>query len=395
MKRFYQTVQYKYAHIFTIDSFLYNKTFQRLICEIQSASEHAFIYLNERSYSLVKDENLGKTVLNTAPRTVEVIRDALRIANIVFIHSMDFSNDEIAKLTDDEAGRCVWSVWGPDLYKNNALKARKNWIYEILRFWYRLLRYRHICTAKNIQRQILAAEAKINKFRAICAGFEGDIAEIKKRFPDVPVCQALYPSELFLHDIDSWKKEIEKNTEHHQKVRILLGHCAAPVLKHEKWLKILSAVKDSVEIYLPLNYGDARYAQKIEEQAKRIFGTSAFCYRNSLSAKDYFVQVLGKVDIAIFDVEIQNGYGNALLLMYLGKKVYYPENSVMYRGLSQNGAAVFKTESIESIDEKIWQPSPRTSENTSGNIEFCKYRLDKNTYIEQWNSVFRFLQGAD
>lgn len=242
--------KYKYAHVFTVDSGLYNRTVQQLICEIQNKDEHIFIYMHSLSFSLVKDRNLGATLLEEVPCTVEILRKALGLAQIVVIHNMGFPNAEIMKLSDSEASRLVWSVWGPDLYTNRELVRKRSCLYEFARFCWHLLKFRHIrIIRKNslVWKQIAfaeAAEAKINKFRAICAGFEGDIEEIRRRFPDVPVHQALYPGECSLEKIAEWKNKLHKNDEPHKRPRVLVGHCAFLHLQHEKWLKKLSEQKN-------------------------------------------------------------------------------------------------------------------------------------------------------
>ena len=236
--------KYKYAHVFTVDSGLYNRTVQELICEIQNKDEHIFIYMHSMSFSLVKDRNLGATLLEEVPCTVEILRKALGLAQIVVIHNMGFPNAEIMKLSDSEASRLVWSVWGLDLHVNRKLVRKRSCLYEFVRFCWHLLKYRHIYTNSQMRKQIVFAEAKINKFRAICAGFEGDIEEIRRRFPDVPVHQALYPGECSLEKIAEWKNKLHKNDEPHKGLRVLVGHCAFLHLQHEKWLKKLSEQKN-------------------------------------------------------------------------------------------------------------------------------------------------------
>lgn len=383
--------KYKYAHLLTVDSPLYNKAIQKLIFENQNCAEHIFIYLGEKSFSVVEKLNYGKTVLEKSSCTVELIRKALEIAEIVLIHNNGFSNSEIAKLTDAEAGRIVWSVWGPDLYKNDSLKKRRSLFYKSARFIYHLIRYKHIETFKNFQNQIALAESKINKFHAITAGFEGDIAEIKKRFPNVPVLQALYPAESSLDNIILWQEKVLSDNNQH-KVRILLGHCAFSHLKHKKWLKNLYPVRDKVELYIPLNYGNKKYADKIEKLAKKLYGNAAIVYRETMTPEKYFVQILAKVDFAIFDFEIQSAYGNALMLLYQGKKVYYPQNSAMYIGLSNAGVAVSK---IEDLDIKNIDNLPCLDyKEIQKNIDFATKRMNLKTHAEQWNSVFAFLENS-
>lgn len=381
--------RYLFAHIFTINSAIYNKSIQKLIKETQNVSEHIFIYIHEDSYLLVKNENFENSFLDNSPCTAELIRKYLGSSDFVFIHSMDFPNKEIVKLSDEEISRCVWSVWGPDLYRNNMLRKKHSFFYTALRSLYHLARYRHIYTSKKLNADIDSAEKKLNKLRAICAGFEGDIDEIKRRFPNVPAFQALYPNEYFLSDIEVWERKYKiENQVPHTKTRILLGHCAMRHLQHKKWLKKLAAVKDSVEIYLPLNYGSEKYADKIQRMAESIFGNSTIVFRERLSTEEYFQKVLSQVDVAIFDFDIQSAYGNALLLLYLDRKIYYPKNSAMYQGLTKQGACVYK---IEDIDLKNVSSLAQNQKNKV-NVDFARKRFEPQLYKTQWGEVFNMLK---
>ena len=375
---------YKFAHIFPINSPLYNRNIQKLICESQNKAEHIFIYLHEKSFNLVKDENLGKSVLVPTVYSAEIIKEALHVAKFAVIHSMEFPNTEIAKLSDSEARSCIWSVWGPDLYRYLRIPPKRNFIYEFARLSYHLLKYRHITTRKMILNQIAVADAKIAQFCALCAGFEGDIAKLKERFPDTYIHQAVYPGEYSLEYVASLKQECPKTETDNKKTRILIGHCAAEILQHEKWIKKLAGTKD-IEIYLPLNYGNQKYGDKIESLAKQYFANNAVVFREPLPFERYYTEILASVDIAIFDMNISNGYGNALYLMYLGKKVFYPENSVMYKNLSQNGAVVFKTEDFDIENLKSLDSGEKEK-----NKLFATKRLDFKCISEQWKALFAF-----
>lgn len=374
---------YKFAHIFTVDSSMYNKSIQKLICETLDSSKHLFVYMHEYSFLFVKNEELGTSVLNKSPCDVNYIKKILKIADFVIIHNMAFSNREISKLSDDEAGRCVWCVWGPDLYKNSNLLGKSSG-YNFLRTIYHLFCYQNISTA-NIEREnALLADTKISKFKAICAGFEGDIKEIKNRFPSISVYQALYPASFFFDDINGWLKNVNKYDENTNRVKILLGHSAFEFLQHKKWLNRLYKIRDKVELFIPLNYGSEKYADKIEQLAKKKFGENAIVFRERMNPEEYFCKILSQVDIAIFDFNIQSAYGNAILLLFLGKKIYYPENSVMYKGLKKNGVNVFK---IEDINVKNINSLKENKLNLN-DVRFAEKRLKRELFVEQWKMVF-------
>lgn len=375
---------YKFIHLFTVDSPIYNKSYQDLIFKSQDYTQHLFVYLHEKSFNSRKI--LENTILIKSRCSVELIKDLQRKGEYVIIHNLAMNNRELCKMDKDIASRCIWCVWGPDLYRNIELIKPRSFIYRTLRFLYHILKYHELYTQRKLLEEVKKSELVLNEFKAICAGFEGDIEEIYRRFPLVSVFQALYPGEFYYEDIKKWdlkKEEVNTST-----LKILLGHCGTPLLQHKKWLKRLIPFASQIELYLPLGYGNKSYSDRIERYAKRKFGENVHIYRNKMETEKYYLDILSKVDIAIFDFSIQCAYGNAMLLFHLNKKIFYPKNSVMYNGFLKNGAKVYALENL-NIQQLINNKTTTVSEE---NVTYAQRKMMFSSYLQQWNAFYSSLR---
>lgn len=372
--------KYYYVHLFTVDSPVYNKSIQDLIYKSHNYEKHLFIYFHKKSYEIApKSVNC---IYTNETLSITFIEDCEKYADYIIIHNLSLNYKQIGMLKEDIVSKCIWCVWGPDLYRIREWKKHRFFLYQFFRFFYHLIKYHEIYTQRQVFKEIKSAENNLNKLRAICAGFEEDIEEIKRRFPAVPVFQTLYPGEFYLDDIEAWDKLItsEKTT----KTKILLGHCGMPLLQHKKWIKKLSPFSEQIELYIPMGYGNLKYSQMIERFAKRKFKGEIHFFKEKMTPKDYYLQVLSKVDYAIFDFTIQCAYGNAMLLLYLNKAIFYPENSVMYSGLSKLGIKVFK---LEDFDVRKKTCYLKMLDNNSNGV-IVKNKMRFESYASQWTHFF-------
>ena len=384
--------KYRYVHLFTIDSFIFNKAFQHLMYNRQDIEDHLFLYMHKKSFSAVEADNRSNCILEEGPFDVSTIRNALDKGQYLFIHNLGtFPGSEICKLTDEEANRIIWSIWGPDFFMFSVPKIQSKF-YLLAQKIYRSLMYGYKeCvrrTNEDIYFKKIKTINKISKFKAICAGFEGDIDKIHSLFPKVPCIQSIYSSDVYLEDIAEWQKKNPEDDSNNENIKILLGHAGDDFLQHEKWLDKLLPYKEKLEFYLPLSYGRQEYIQSLIIKAKELYGDRAHIFTDLMSTEEYFTKILSKVDFAIFDFPQQSAYGNALFLLLLGKKLFYPNNSTMYNTFTKNNVEVYKTEdlTIECLTELKKTPS---SEN---NINFGKKRFDKKILAGLWNDVFKFLE---
>lgn len=96
----------------------------------------------------------------------------------------------------------------------------------------------------------------------------------------------------------------------------------------------------NTELICPLSYcATKEYQQEIINYGKDIFGDKFIPLLDFLPLTDC-LEILKKVDIAIFAHENQQAYGNIIQLLGMGKKVYM-RKTTSYDEITQNGILVF------------------------------------------------------
>lgn len=104
---------------------------------------------------------------------------------------------------------------------------------------------------------------------------------------------------------------------------IMIGNSATVSNRH---IEILHAIQelssDDVMIYIPLSYGDDIYADMVEQEAKNIFPGKVRTLRDFMPIEDYLA-FLNTVDVAVFAHKRQQGLGNIISLVSMGKKCIF------------------------------------------------------------------------
>jgi len=155
---------------------------------------------------------------------------------------------------------------------------------------------------------------------------DGDIKYIKKYYKSNP--KKHYKCFMYLSNIfdESKYKNCQKMKE--DEIWILVGNSATDTNRHEFTFNKLSKIglKD-LKVNVPLSYGDPEYRDKILKIGKEIFGEK-FYPLNEFLPYDKYLEIIFNIDIAIFAHNRQQGMGNLIQLLGLGKKVYLnPETS--------------------------------------------------------------------
>jgi hypothetical protein len=185
-------------------------------------------------------------------------------------------------------------------------------------------------------------------------------------------CECLmYPSNLYTN----FEVPLKKGGA----INILVGNSADPTNNHVEVFKKLEFYKDrNIKIFCPLSYGPQEHAKKIVQIGKETFGEKFFPLLDFMPYTQY-LELLGQVDIAIFAHKRQQGMGNTISLLGLGKKVYMRNDVTPWAMFNALGIKVFDFESfnldpIEQHQEKI-------------NKICVKEFFSEPALVNQWRSI--------
>ncbi len=182
----------------------------------------------------------------------------------------------------------------------------------------------------------------------------------------------MYPSNLF--------KQTDIKTNHHDSINIQIGNSATKTNNHFEVFGKLSKYKEkNIRLFVPLSYGDVNYAKMVITKGKNIFGKKFIALTELIPLKDY-LKLLSEIDIAIFAHNRQQGMGNIITLLGLGKKVYMRSDITPWEFFNGIGVKVYDVENLDI--------TPIDEETKRKNQEIVKNYFSEENYIEQLKTIF-------
>lgn len=232
------------------------------------------------------------------------------------------------------------------------------------------------------------------KCRAFVAIFPPDCDVYKARFKNANAL-VLYAPYIDGMQQEKWRSYLPESRlgkrAEGEKLRIQIGHSAAREVGHITVLKALQRFAAyNIELIIPLSYGDKEYADEVQKYAERLFGNKAICLRKLLPEKEYF-ELLGTIDIAVFNTTRQIATDNIFSLLLKNTKLYLPEESVMYRYFFESGIPVVGISELESCSfEELISPPVIEDPDRLGKF-FAEYGEEKDV-VGHWKDVFEQLR---
>jgi hypothetical protein len=181
-----------------------------------------------------------------------------------------------------------------------------------------------------------------------------------------------YPSNLY--------KPLEIKESQEETIYIQVGNSADVTNQHIKIFNMLKIYKDeNIKIIVPLSYGNKSNAQLIMKSGYEIFGDK-FQPLNEVLPLNKYLEILGKIDIAIFNHNRQQAMGNIITLLGLGKKVFIRDTITPWKMFQDKNIKIFniKELNLEILDE----------EDKNKNIDIVKNYFSQETYLKQLQMIF-------
>jgi len=164
-------------------------------------------------------------------------------------------------------------------------------------------------------------------------------------------------------------------------VDVQVGNSADPSNNHlEVFDKLASLQTETFRVLVPLSYGDQHYARRVIDEGKKLFG-GRFVPLVDFLPPDQYQEFLATIDVAVFNHNRQQGLGNLISLLGMGKKVY------LRRDIST--ASLLDSLNIEWFDVEKIDLSPISELSKKGNIQRIRQAYSKPNLIAQLDDIFR------
>ncbi|MDM1527398.1 TDP-N-acetylfucosamine:lipid II N-acetylfucosaminyltransferase [Myroides odoratimimus] len=278
-----------------------------------------------------------------------LFRDFIVDYDAVYIHFLDIHKVRFIKKNFTIIKNVHWFIWGGDIYNrpeigNSIFSNRTVSTLLKIRFVKEFVR---IIT--NKVRGSLFSMGEIKEFvrnnvDKLVTTIEEDAQLVNRVFKT-----NIKFGEFIYYTVGNDLKDIDLKKE--GAFNILLGNSGHPTNNHIDVLEALSLKKEEFEkVIVPLNYGDKLYIKKVVEVGNRLLGKQFVPLLKFMALEEYN-RILDSCDIAIFNNYRQQGFGNVVSLLSLGKTIYLSEKNTIYSYLLRNGVEVRKLD-IDSFSLK-------------------------------------------
>jgi dTDP-N-acetylfucosamine:lipid II N-acetylfucosaminyltransferase len=316
-------------------------------------SHRFWIQISSQKYQLAPAPNvIFEEDLARVPRWARLIWE-IHKADKIILHGL--FNSRLVRLLALQPWilkKCYWVMWGGDLYAyQNEAKSLDSYIKEFFR------------------------KIVIRRLGHLVTYLEGDVDLARQWYGARGQYHHsfMYPSNLY---VENREENLEK-----QSINILIGNSADPSNNHLEILKILEPYREeNILIYAPLSYGDSGYADGLAVEGRRVFGEK-FVPLMDFMPLDEYQKLLARIDIAMFNHRRQQGMGNSISLLGMGKRIFMRSAVTPYRMFSDLGVKVFDIEKFEL--------AKLSAADGAHNAQRVKSIFSEEQLISQLKKIFR------
>ncbi len=331
----------KILHVMILEKFL--PPFIDFVDEHFGRDNHHYVFISgeKYDYGLTKEHNVE--FLYTDDDIFITLLGYMKIAKKIILHGLWRDKVNILLYFNPQLlKKCYWVMWGGDFYFPEL--------------------------HNQIKHQII-------KNMGNC---------IPVTYDDYIYIQSFYASKATYHTCINYPKSIKiPEYEVRDSVlsvkKIMIGNSATSTNRHLDVFDLLKQYSN-LQIFVPLSYGDKMYASQVIEQGKKLF--KEFFPLVDFMEYEQYLDILKTIDIVIFNHNRQQGVGNIILLLGLGKTLYLSRDNNAYNMLKDLGIVFYD---ILSLNDTLGEISLEDKKKNRALI--LQNYSEKKSAIE-WERIF-------
>ncbi len=351
-------------HLFTRVSD-YSNEYLQMLTERFNPKDYVIVFRNDYrdQETLIRFPSIKIIFLGTRNDLISKMPALLKKSKKIIFHSFPISRSLFFWYRYRKYMKiAAWFVWGHDAYWFKYCKrSLSNRVYEFLR------------------RQLF------RKLNAIITPIKGDYEYVKEHYQTKAAyinCRYPVPTDFEL------LKSLRSEKSDKDFVNIQLGNSANPTNNLEEIIYYFGQ-SDNVSnyrFYCLLSYGDQRYAEKICKLGHEVLGESFKPVKNYMNRIEY-ANYISTIDVLIMNHQRQQGLGNILSFLFLGKKVYIRGDNSLYPFFEENGIKIYNT--LDLFKSKDIHDVPYiNSETVLDNIMKTEKLISWDSIVPQWKQIF-------
>lgn len=169
-------------------------------------------------------------------------------------------------------------------------------------------------------------------------------------------------------------------------ITVQIGNSATESNNHADCIEVLKKFNnEDIKIVLPLSYGSLNYARFVEKKCKHEFKNKCEFLEKFMPRVKY-IKKLNEIDIAIIFTNRTQAFGNCIVLLTLGKKLYLKKCNPLWSSFQKIGVNVFDADSIKNLTFEEFS-KPLTSNQIKLNIVRISKIFSKKQQLEYMDSL--------
>jgi dTDP-N-acetylfucosamine:lipid II N-acetylfucosaminyltransferase len=352
-------VKSRIVHIVSNEKFI--SSFVELVNDNFDASEHIFLNTSNfkrEDFPLPKTGNVieFKQDLNLIKNFYllwNTITPYLIKADKIIVHGAFTGNfNKYLFFNPKILAKCYWVMWGGDLYQP-IMKPAQNWKQKLHYFFDNYVKGRFTGYVTYLPKDYELAQELYNA--------KGKYIEC-----------IMYPSNLY--------QEVYLPLVENTDCTVLVGNSGDPTNNHkEVFSKLNNLDNKSFNVICPLSYGNKAYIEEVKELGNSLFGSRFKPLTKFVELQEYLT-ILATTDIALFAHKRQQGMGNIISLLGLGKKVYLKKDLSPFK--------LFENLNIKVFDIEYLNLSHLPQKEKQFNQSRVEDYFSKSNLIKQLNLIF-------